>query len=76
MVKNNDSFHFTKVSRNDLDNIYSYTSEELFIEGAAKELLNRMENYIMQLNQFPNLGNRITDEYLRMKDYRSIIVHS
>src|SRR5690625_1385839 len=76
MVKNNYSVHFTKIARNDLDNIYSYISEELFAEAAATELLNRIENSIMQLKRFPYLGSRITDEYLRMKGYRRIIVDS
>ncbi|SHF82885.1 type II toxin-antitoxin system RelE/ParE family toxin [Ornithinibacillus halophilus] len=76
MVKNNYSVHFTNVATNDLDDIYRYISEELFAESAATELLDRIENSIMQLREFPNLGNRLTDEYLRLKGYRRIIVDS
>lgn len=46
MIKNY-SVHFTKIAWNDLDNIYSYISAELFAEAAATEMLNRMENNIM-----------------------------
>lgn len=74
MVENNYSVHFTNIAMNDLDDIYRYISEELFAESVATELLNRIENSIMQLKEFPNLGNRFTDEYLRLKGYRRIIV--
>lgn len=76
MVENNYSVHFTNVAMNDLDDIYCYISEELFVESAATELLDRVENSIMQLKEFPNLGTRLTDEYLRLKGYRRIIVDS
>lgn len=57
MVENNYSVHFTNIAMNDLDDIYRYISEELFAESVATELLNRIENSIMQLKEFPNLGN-------------------
>ena len=67
MVENNYSVHFTNIAMNDLDDIYRYISEELFAESVATELLNRIENSIMQLKELPNLGTRLTDEYLRLK---------
>lgn len=61
---------------NDLDGIYRYISAELFAESAATKLMDRIESSIMQLSEFPKLGNRLTDEYLRLKGYRRIIVDS
>ena len=74
MEENNYSVYFTKVAANDLDNIYRYISEELFAESATTELLNRMENSIMQLREFPNLGSRLMDEYLRMKGLEGLLL--
>lgn len=76
MEESNYSVHFTKFAMNDLDDIYLYISKELFAESAAEALLNRLENSIMQLKEFPKLGSRLTDQYLRMKGYRRIIIDS
>lgn len=62
MVENNYSVHFTNIVMNDLDDISRYILEGLFAESAATELLNQIENCIMRLKGFPNLGNRLTDE--------------
>ncbi|HLQ98616.1 MAG TPA: type II toxin-antitoxin system RelE/ParE family toxin [Candidatus Dormibacteraeota bacterium] len=76
MEENDYSVHFTKLAMNDLDDIFRYISEKLFAEGSATRLLDRLESSIMQLKEFPKLGNRLTDEYLRIKGYRRVIVDS
>lgn len=74
MVEDNYFVHFTKIAINDLDEIYRYISEALFADNAATDLLGRIESSIMRLRVFPNSGSRLTDEYLRLKGYRRIIV--
>ena len=76
MEENNYSVHFTKIAMHDLDDIYRYISEELFTDNVAIEMLKRIENSIMQWREFPKMGSRVRDEYLRMKGYRKIIVDS
>lgn len=76
MEENNYSVHFTKLAMNDLDDIFCYISKDLFAENTATELLERIDSSIMQLREFPKLGNRLTDEYLRIKGYRRVIVDS
>src|SRR5690625_3311158 len=76
MVKSKYTIHFTKVAINDLDEIYQYITEKLFAENAATDLLERIENNIRQLKEFPNSGSRLVDEYLQLKGYRRIIVGS
>lgn len=76
MEENNYSVHFTKLAMNDLDDIFRYISKDLFAENTATELLERIDSSIMQLREFPKLGNRLTDEYLRIKGYRRVIVDS
>ena len=38
----------------DLDKIYSYISQELYAEIAAKNLLEKIETSIMRLQDFPS----------------------
>lgn len=65
MVKSKFTIHFTKVAMNDLDEIYQYITEELFAENAATDLLERIENNIRQLKEFPNSGSQLVDEQLK-----------
>lgn len=65
MVKSKYTIHFTKVAMNDLDEIYQYITEELFAENAATDLLERIENNIRQLKEFPNSGSQLVDEQLK-----------
>src|SRR5699024_12596353 len=76
MEENDYSVHFTKLAMNDLDDIFRYISEKLFAEGSATRLLDRLESSIMQLKEFPKLGSRFTDKYLRKKGYRRVNVDS
>lgn len=61
---------------NDSDDIYRYISEKLFVTSAAKDLLDRIENKILNLAIFPHAGSLFNDEYLRIKGYSSVIVDS
>lgn len=58
----------------DLDNIYSYISEELFASDPAIHVLERIEEGIMNLKRFPFSCNYVGDEFLRSKGYRKLII--
>lgn len=76
MVKNNFVIKFTPVANKDLTEIYRYISEELFSRNAAIDLLNRIETNIMRLKYFPHSGSYLSDEFLRNKGYRKIIINN
>lgn len=65
MAKSEYTIHFTKVAMNDLDEIYQYITEELFAENGATDLLERIENNVRKLKEFPNSGSRLVDEQLK-----------
>ncbi|MGM8215986.1 type II toxin-antitoxin system RelE/ParE family toxin [Bacillaceae bacterium W0354] len=76
MAESKYSIHFTPIAMKDLDEVYCYISEELFADNAAADLLKRIEDHIMTLSLFPYSGSHLTDEYLRSKGYRKIVVDS
>lgn len=71
---NNYTIKMTPKATTDLDNIYSYISEELFASNAAMHLLERIEESIMNLKRFPFSCNYVSDEFLRSKEYRKLII--
>ncbi len=70
------SFHlkFTAAAYDDLEQIYSYISERLLAETAADNLLGKIENSIMRLREFPYSGSLVSDEPLKKRGYRKLIV--
>ncbi len=74
MSKDNYSLKLTSKANEDLDKIYSYISKELYAEKAAKNLLEKIETSIMQLKDFPFSCNYASDEFLRKKGYRKLII--
>ena len=74
MSKNNYSLKLTPKATEDLDKIYSYIFQELYAERAAKDLLEKIETSIMRLQDFPFSCNYVTDEFLRKKGYRKLII--
>jgi toxin ParE1/3/4 len=58
----------------DLDEIYSYISSDLYNEGAADNLMEKIETTIMRLKDFPFSCSLISDETLKDKGYRKLIV--
>lgn len=70
------SFHlkFTAVAYDDLEQIYSYISKKLLAETAADNLLGKIENSIMRLRDFPYSGSLVSDEPLKKRGYRKLIV--
>jgi toxin ParE1/3/4 len=70
------SFHlkFTAVAYDDLEQIYSYISKKLLAETATDNLLGKIENSIMRLRDFPYSGSLVSDEPLKKRGYRKLIV--
>jgi len=73
-MENNYIVKMTPKAVTDLDNIYSYISEELFAVSAAANILEGLETGIMRLKEFPFSCNYVADEFLRNKGYRKLII--
>lgn len=74
MEESNYSIKITPKASDDLDDIYSYISRELFNQNAADNLFDRIELSIMRLKDFPFSCNFVADEYLQKKGYRKLII--
>lgn len=74
MGKSNYTIKVAPKAFDDLDEIYSYISHELDNEGAADNLLEKLETSIMRLKEFPFSGSFVRDETLKDKGYRKLIV--
>ena len=68
------SLKFTPKASEDLEQIYSYITEKLFNPIAANDLLEKLENSIKNLKDFPYSSNLVLDEFLKSKGYRKLIV--
>ena len=74
MSEKMNSLKFTPIAIEDLDQIYSYISEQLFDAIAAGNLMNKIESSVMRLKTFPYSCSYVTDEVLKSKGYRKLIV--
>lgn len=76
MSKNSYSLKFTPRAGEDLEQIYSYITGKLFDLTAANNLLEKIENSIMRLKDFPCSCSLVSDELLKSKGYRKLIVEN
>jgi toxin ParE1/3/4 len=76
MPNNNYSLKFTPKAEEDLDEIYSYISTKLFAEIAALNLMDKIENAVMRLAEFPFSCSFVLDEPLKSRGYHKLIVES
>lgn len=76
MSKNNYSLKFTPKASEDLEQIYGYVSEKLFNNTAANNLLEKIEVGIINLKNFPYSGSFVSDELLKSKGYRKLIIEN
>ncbi len=74
MSESNYSLRFTQKASEDLEQIYIYISDKLFADIAAERLLDKIENNIMRLRNFPYSCSYVLDELLKNKGYRKLIV--
>ncbi|WP_339252805.1 type II toxin-antitoxin system RelE/ParE family toxin [Sporosarcina sp. FSL W8-0480] len=64
----------TNAASTDLEEIYYYISKKLHANESAKELLSKIEVSILRLSDFPFAYSLVTDDLLREKGYRKLIV--
>ncbi len=65
---------FTPLAIEDLDQIFIYIAFELCNNTAAENLTLKIENRINRLKTFPYHCSQVTDEILKFKGYRKLIV--
>lgn len=68
------SLKFAPKAYEDIEEVYKYISEKLFAEVAANNLLEKIEESVMRLEEFPFSCNYVSDEVLKSKGYRKLIV--
>ncbi|MHA6482432.1 type II toxin-antitoxin system RelE/ParE family toxin [Paenibacillus sp. strain BS8-2] len=68
------SVKFTAWANDDLEEIYSYISSQLFAPVAADKLLDNIQLHVMKLASFPYSGSPLLDKFLQVKGYRKLVV--
>ncbi|WP_416147639.1 type II toxin-antitoxin system RelE/ParE family toxin [Salipaludibacillus sp. HK11] len=76
MEENKYAMKITPKAFEDLDEIYSYISTDLYNKGAADNLMEKLETSIMRLKEFPFSCSFVVDEILKEKGYRKLIVEN
>lgn len=64
----------TSLAERDLDSIYAYIAYELVADQAANNVVDRIENAIRNLKQFPLSSGLVDEPVLREKGYRRLVV--
>ena len=73
-MSKNYKLKFTQAASGDLEQIYMYISGNLLAMQAANDLMDKIQDSVMRLKEFPYLGNFVADEMLKNKGYRKLIV--
>ena len=76
MEENKYGLKITPIASEDLDEIYSYIANELLNEDAAENLMEKIENSILRLKDFPFSCGFVADEILKQKGYRKLVIDS
>ena len=76
MESRNYQIKFTPIAREDLEEIYRYISKELHAEGAAANLMEKIERGVMRLKDYPFSCTYVEDEFLKRKGYRKLIIEN
>lgn len=74
MENRNYQIKFTPLASEDLEGIYRYITKELHAEEAAVNLLEKIEQSVMRLKDYPFSCSYVEDEFLRHKGYRKLII--
>ena len=67
---------FTPIASEDVEDIYRYISKELYAELAAVNLLEKIEQGVMRLKDYPLSCTYVEDEFLKQKGYRKLIINN
>ena len=65
---------FTENCREEIRNIYKYISETLVAENAAKRLMKKMRDKVMNLAESPEICVKIPKRGIRKKEFRRMVV--
>ncbi len=76
MAENKYRIKITPKANDDLDEIYSYIAGELHNVTAAENLMDKIEENIMRLSEFPFSCSFVEDDILKSKGYRKLIIES
>ncbi|WP_106497264.1 type II toxin-antitoxin system RelE/ParE family toxin [Lentibacillus sp. Marseille-P4043] len=76
MTEDKYTIKFAPKAFEDLDEIYSYITDDLYNEGAADSLLKKIETSVMRLKEFPFSCSFVTDEILKSKGYRKLVIEN
>lgn len=68
------SLKFTTKAEEDLDELYKYISGNPFAPEAANNLMDKFENKILRLKDFPYSCSLVLDETLKQRGYRKLII--
>jgi toxin ParE1/3/4 len=67
---------FTAIANDDLDQIYGYISNNLAANLVAENLMDKIEEQITRLSDFPYSCEPVGDEFLKAKGYHKLIVNN
>lgn len=67
------SIHYSKESRRDLDDIWSYIAQELQNSSAAKRMVDSILDAVDQLEVFPLMGTPLSTATGENRDYRFLV---
>lgn len=65
---------FTEDCRDEIREIYKYISENLVAKQAARDLMRKMKNTIMDLEESPKLYMKIEKKDRRKREFRRIVI--
>ncbi len=65
---------FTEDCRDEIREIYKYISENLVAKQAARDLMRKMKNIIMDLAESPKLYMKIEKKDRRKREFRRIVI--
>lgn len=75
-MKDNYDVKITKQAKEQMAQIVDYISNELFAPEVAIQLLDKLENSIMALEEFPERFQLIDEEPWRSEGVRKIVVNN
>ncbi len=74
MSKRKYSLKFNQKAYEDINQIFSYIAESLCNGVAAYNLIEKIEKSIMRLRDFPYSCSYVSDDFLKNKGYRKLVV--
>ena len=67
------NIEFTEDCREEIKTIFEYISNNLVAEKAAKELMLKMKDSILNLSKYPRMYVKITKTDKTKRDYRKMV---